>query len=144
MPSKTISGRPINGPWDMTSSRSDGENSTLFVTNVLNGTVASGETPVEQRHRRAHPPARASQPQAAEGRSDRRDRRTASPSAPTPAALVVGPTGVALGDDGTLYVADTQGNRIAAVPDASARPTPTRRGRDHGRQRRLSSTTRSA
>jgi hypothetical protein len=40
------------------------------------------------------------------------------------AALVVGPTGVALGDDGTLYVADTQGNRIAAVPDAMGRQAP--------------------
>ena len=38
-----------------------------------------------------------------------------------PAALVVGPTGVALGRDGTLYVADTQNSRIAAIPDATFR-----------------------
>jgi DNA-binding beta-propeller fold protein YncE len=43
------------------------------------------------------------------------------PERTDPAALVVGPTGVALGEEGTLYVADTQGNRIAAVPGALSR-----------------------
>jgi len=38
-----------------------------------------------------------------------------------PSALVVGPTGVALGSGGTLYVNDTAGNRIVAVPDALLR-----------------------
>ena len=37
-----------------------------------------------------------------------------------PAALVVGPTGVGLGFNGTLYVADTVGNRITAIPRARA------------------------
>src|ERR1700730_10028563 len=37
-PVETISGEPINGPWDMTAV-SEGANATLFVTNVLNGTV---------------------------------------------------------------------------------------------------------
>ena len=36
-------------------------------------------------------------------------------------ALVVGPTGVGLGANGTLYVADTLNSRIAAIPDATAR-----------------------
>jgi len=35
-----------------------------------------------------------------------------------PAALVIGPTGVGLAPDGTLYVADTLANRIAAIPNA--------------------------
>ena len=34
------------------------------------------------------------------------------------AALVIGPTGVALGHNGTLYVADTIDNRIASIPFA--------------------------
>jgi len=38
-----------------------------------------------------------------------------------PAALVIGPTGVGLGPNGTLYVADTVANRIAAIPDAVLR-----------------------
>ena len=41
-------------------------------------------------------------------------------------ALVIGPTGVGLGRNGTLYVADTLGNRIAAIPNALLR------GRDAG------------
>jgi hypothetical protein len=120
-PVETISGPPINGPWDMTSV-TDGQNSTLFVTNVLNGTVASGETPVEKgtvvRIRlhvgAGHIPKVGAIDVIAEGFPERTD----------PAALVVGPTGVALSDEGVLYVADTQGNRIAAVPNAKGRSTP--------------------
>src|SRR5262249_40164475 len=40
-----------------------------------------------------------------------------------PGALVIGPTGVGLGNDGTLYVADSLANRIAAIPDAISRST---------------------
>lgn len=118
---QTISGGPINGPWDMTSV-SQGDNATLFVTNVLNGTVASGETPtpggtvvrIRVHVHGGHAPKFATPTVIASGFPERTD----------PAALVVGPTGVALGGDGTLYVADTQGNRIAAVPGALNRVTP--------------------
>jgi hypothetical protein len=118
---QTISGAPINGPWDMTSV-AQGQNATVFVTNVLNGTVASGETPIDEgtvvrirlHIRDHHPPKVTAMTVIANGFPERTD----------PAALVVGPTGVALGDDGILYVADTQGNRIAAVPNALSRQTP--------------------
>jgi hypothetical protein len=118
---QTISEAPINGPWDMTSV-SQGDNATLFVTNVLNGTVASGETPIPEgtvvrirvHVHGGHAPKFGTPTVIATGFPERTD----------PAALVVGPTGVALGEDGTLYVADTQGNRIAAVPDALGRGTP--------------------
>jgi hypothetical protein len=120
-PVETISGPPINGPWDMTSV-AHGANSDLFVTNVLNGTVASGETPIDQgtvvrihlRTTGPHPPAVTAINVIATGFPERTDE----------AALVVGPTGVALSDEGALYVADTQGNRIAAVPDALSRRSP--------------------
>ena len=39
-------------------------------------------------------------------------------------ALVLGPTGVALGQFGTLFVADTINNRIAAIPFARSRLSP--------------------
>jgi sugar lactone lactonase YvrE len=42
----------------------------------------------------------------------------------SPEALVVGPTGVALAPDGTLYLADTLANRITAIPQAMTRTTP--------------------
>jgi hypothetical protein len=119
---ETISGPPINGPWDMTSVN-ESWGATLFVTNVLNGTVASGETPTDGgtvvRIRvsiggKHHPPAVTAMDVIANGFPERTD----------PAALVVGPTGVALGNEGTLYVADTQGNRIAAIANARYRQEP--------------------
>jgi plastocyanin len=41
-----------------------------------------------------------------------------------PTALAIGPTGVALGANGTLYLADTLDNRVSAIPQAMTRTTP--------------------
>ena len=118
---KTISGPKINGPWDM-AAVADGKNATLFVTNVLNGTVAKGETQTNEgtvvrirlRSHEHRPPTVTSTDVIATGFPERTDA----------AALVIGPTGVGLGDEGKLYVADTLGNRIAAVPNAMSRHAP--------------------
>jgi hypothetical protein len=117
---ETVSGPPINGPWDLTAVVS-GDDATLFVTNVLNGTVASGETPIDQgtvvriqvHTSDHHAPAFTDPDVIANGFPERTSGE----------ALVVGPTGVGL-DQGTLYVADTQGNRIAAIPNALFRRVP--------------------
>ena len=113
----TIADPLINGPWDMTA-LDMGTSAELFVTNVLNGTVAgngnvvnqgtvvrinlglSGATPVVE-----------SITTIGSGFSERTD----------PAALVIGPTGAALSQDGTLYVADSLNNRIAAIQKAVGR-----------------------
>lgn len=115
---ETLSGGDINGPWDMTA-LDMGSTAALFVTNVLNGTVAASPGTVTNgtvlRIDLSIPvggiPSEVSRTVIASGFGERTD----------PAALVVGPTGVGLGADGTLYVADTVANRIAAIPDAVAR-----------------------
>jgi hypothetical protein len=148
---QTISGPPINGPWDMTSVAA-GNGATLFVTNVLNGTVASGETPTDGgtvvrirvrvgEHGGGHFGNDFGAHRGGHFGNDFGDRArnelqvvgmetiaTGFPERTDPAALVIGPTGVGLGEEGTLYVADTQGNRIAEVPDALYRQTPVGEG----------------
>ena len=120
---ETFHGGGINGPWDMTVLDHE-ERAWLFVTNVLNGDVTVG------------PPREVDQgtvlrialavPEQGEGIPALRTTTTiGSGFAETadPAALVIGPTGVGLAEDGTLYVADTVNSRIAAIPHALTRQT---------------------
>ena len=117
---ETISDADINGPWDMTA-LDMGSTAVLFVANVLNGTVAASPGVVTNgtvvRIVLSIPdsgvPAEVSNTVIGDGFGERTD----------PAALVIGPTGLGLGADGTLYVADTLASRIAAIPDAAARTT---------------------
>jgi hypothetical protein len=111
----TLSGNGINGPWDMTAV-DFGPLAVLFVTNVLNGTVAAngqvtnGGTVL--RIALAMPPSGAPRELArtviAGGFGERTD----------PDALAIGPTGLGFSLDGRLFVADTLANRIAAIPNA--------------------------
>jgi sugar lactone lactonase YvrE len=117
---KTISGPPINGPWDLTSI-AFGDHAALFVTNVLNGTVAAKGATVNQGtvvRIALDAPDNATPVVTSE-----RVIATGFPERTDPEALVVGPTGDGLGFFGTLFVADTQGNRIAAIPNALFRQT---------------------
>ncbi|BEP13733.1 hypothetical protein acdb102_20440 [Acidothermaceae bacterium B102] len=116
----TITNPWINGPWDMTAA-DHGNKADLYVTNALNGTVAAHGAVVNKGtvvRIRLDLPSGAGVPFAerpvviGSGFAERSD----------PAALVVGPTGVTL-SSGTLYVADTASNRIAAIPDATTRTT---------------------
>src|SRR5579859_4171114 len=121
---ETFSGPLINGPWDMTAS-DRGSSASLFVTNVLNGTVAGGGKVVNKGTvLRINISTSGSMPtiQSATVIGSKFSEKT------DPAALVVGPTGVHLGaskeSDGsglTLYVADAVNNRIAAIPNALTR-----------------------
>jgi len=116
---ETFSGSPINGPWDMTAVDA-GDTAALFVTNVLNGTVAANGNVVNEgtvvRIELSVPDAGLPIPESttivASGFPERTD----------PAALVIGPTGVAVGGS-TLYVANTLDSSIAAISKALTRGT---------------------
>jgi hypothetical protein len=114
----TIRARDINGPWDMTAV-DRGASATLFVTNVLNGTVAARGKVV---HRGTVVRLGLSIPAGGVPQvTSNTVIATGFPERTDPNALVVGPTGVGLGAGGTLYVADSNANRIAAVPYALTR-----------------------
>jgi hypothetical protein len=118
---ETLFGSLINGPWDMTALDS-GSSADLFVTNVLNGTVAGGGSVVHGGTvtRLTLTGLNGALPNLqaitviGSGFAERTD----------PAALVIGPTGVGLSPHADLlYVADSLNNRIAAIPDPVFRAT---------------------
>jgi hypothetical protein len=119
-PVSTIAGANIQGPWDMTEV-THGSTTSLFVSQVLNGGPIKGRHTVDNstvvridlNAAPGHAPKILSQTVVANGIPWRDDK----------AALVIGPTGVAVGSNGTLYVADTLKNRIIAVPNALTRTT---------------------
>jgi hypothetical protein len=118
-PVETISGAPINGPWDMTALDS-GSTATLFVTNVLNGTVAGSPTTVN-----GGTVVRIGLTSPTSGTPSVTSETVIGkqfPERTDPAALVVGPTGLGLSGT-TLYVADSVGNGIASIPNALAATT---------------------
>jgi DNA-binding beta-propeller fold protein YncE len=117
---ETIAGHGINGPWDM-ATVSAGPLAVLFVSNVLNGTVAANGATVNRGTverlglllRGSKPPLLVTHTIVGSGFGEHTD----------PAALVVGPTGLGLDSHGTLFVADSVGNRITAIPAALVRVT---------------------
>jgi len=113
---ETFTGHGINGPWDMTALDLGGI-AELFVTNVLNGTVAAGGNTVNGGTVLRLVISTADTPQLLRARTI----GSGFGEHTDPAALVIGPTGVGLGPNGTLYVADTVANRIAAIPNAAGR-----------------------
>jgi len=114
---ETFADPNINGPWDMTLA-DNGSMASLYVTNVLNGTVAAGGAVVHGGTilritlgvplQGAGTPSKLAETVIGSGFPERTD----------PAALVIGPTGLALSGS-TLYVADSLDNRIAAIASAS-------------------------
>jgi len=121
----TIAGGLINGPWDMTA-WDNGDDPVLFVSNVLNGTVAAngnvvnGGTVVRIDIDGAH----TSMPHV----TSERVIGWGFPEKTDPAALVIGPTGLALDRMGNLYVADTLDNRIAVIHNATRRMSASHKG----------------
>jgi hypothetical protein len=115
---ETISGHGINGPWDSAVS-THGQWASLFVANVLKGTVAAGGSVVNDGYvqrltlhlSESAPPKLVASTTIASGYAQRTDVN----------AFVLGPTGLGIGDDGTLYVAETLTSQIFGVPNALSR-----------------------
>jgi hypothetical protein len=114
-PVLTLAGNGINGPWDMAAVDFDYA-AVLFVSNVLNGTVAANGSVVDKgsvlRILLLTPPGGTPHEVARKVIASGFEERT------DPSALVIGPTGLGFARDGKLYVADTLQNRIAVISDA--------------------------
>jgi len=117
---ETIAGAKIQGPWDSTAV-SQGSMTTLFVSNALNGGAKKGIRTIDNstvlRIRLQSGPGEAPKVLGERVIADE------IPWVDSPEALVVGPTGLALASNGTLYLADTLANRITAIRQALTRTT---------------------
>ncbi len=116
-PVETITGPDVEGPWGM-ATITKGTTTTLFVSNALNGGANDGSYTV--------PTAtvlriRLTTSRGAPRVTSQRIIADAIPWRDDKAALVIGPTGVALASNDTLYVADTLGNGIISIPHAMTR-----------------------
>jgi hypothetical protein len=122
---QTIASKNIQGPWDSTA-KSEGSKTTLFISNALNGGSVKGEKPINNstvlridlESGEGQSPKVTGEQVIAEG----------IPWVDSPEALVLGPTGLALASNGTLYVASTQDNKILAISEAATRTTPLSKG----------------
>jgi sugar lactone lactonase YvrE len=111
----------INMPWGNMATRDDGDTAAIFVSNTGFGVGSPDGDPrvVNQQTvvrldlsiKAGEPPKVTSQTVVASGFGGQ----------PSKDAFVIGPTGLALGADGTLYVSDATGNRIMAIWDALTR-----------------------
>jgi len=117
---ETITNRDIVGPWDLTV-RSSATSAEMFVSNALGGNLTTHDgVPVTGNCtvvrldlvlRAGSPPRLASSTLIGTG----------FPWQANKAALILAPTGMALGSNGTLYVDDAETNSVSAIPQALTR-----------------------
>jgi len=120
----TITGPNIDDPWGNMAVIDNGASATLFISNVGFGIGAPGQ-PVQHKATvlrlnlamaPGKPPEITAQTVIAGGLGAQADANV----------FLIGPTGLALGQNGTLYVSDAAANRIMAIPNAAATPGPPR------------------
>ena len=124
------SGPKINGPWGNMAVIDRGDSATLFFSNTGYGVGApsadatahpvSGATVVrmELLIPAGEKPRVAGMTVVANGFAEAPDR----------GVFIIGPTGVALGPNGSIFVSDAIGNRIVSIPDALTRTNSARTG----------------
>ncbi len=122
---ETIAGKNIQGPWDSTA-KSEGSKTTLFVSNALNGGAAKGIHTIDNSN------VLRIELESGVGQTPKVLSETVIangiPWVDSAEALVLGPTGLALASNGTLYVASTEDNKILAISEAMTRTTPVAKG----------------
>jgi hypothetical protein len=117
----TITGPDINGPWGNMAVIDNGTTATLFVSNTgFDVGPPDDESPVVEKATvlridlsipDGKPPAVIRRAVIASGLGEKADKDV----------FIIGPTGLALGSGGVLYVSDALSNRIAAIPNAATR-----------------------
>lgn len=127
----TLGGDTINGPWGNMAVIDDGGSATLFLSNAGFGVGAAAEedSPVVERATvlrlrlsvpPGKPPVVTERTVIGSGFGAQADRDV----------FLIGPTGLALAADGTLYVSDAVGNRVVAIADAATRADSAGTGRE--------------
>jgi hypothetical protein len=121
-PVETITNANIVGPWDMATT-STPTSASLFISNALGGNTSTNNgVPVAGNCTvvRVDLTLSATAPPKVAGTTV---IGSAFPWKADKTALVLAPTGLALGTNGTLYVDDTETNSISAIPNAATRTT---------------------
>ena len=109
----------IDGPWGNMAAIDRGDSATLFVSMAGYGVEAPGQKVLTNAAvlrldvtvPAGGKPVLARETVIGHGFGQKADREV----------FMIGPTGLALGKDGTLYVSDAIANRISAIPDAVTR-----------------------
>ncbi len=113
----------INGPWDMSEATTK-SGADLFVANVLSRPTGASATPQSGDASTIVRISISLSASATPRMVNSTVIGTGFVSKPNKAALVQGATGVVLGSNGTLYIAETVQNRVAEIPNALSRVTP--------------------
>jgi hypothetical protein len=115
------SGRTLNGPWDMAVT-STATSAKLYVSDVLAragtkpGPVSKGACEVVRLNVALHGA-------AVPTLTSTTVIGKAFPWRANLSTFVIGPTGIAIGKNGTAYVVQTLGNHVTAIPNAATRTT---------------------
>jgi hypothetical protein len=119
---ETITNSDIVGPWDLTL-KSSATSAELFVSNALGGNTTTHDGIPVTGHCTIVRLDLALSPSAPPRLTSSTVIGTGFPWRANKAALILAPTGLALGPNGTLYADDTLTNSVSVIPQALTRTT---------------------